>query len=366
MAAGHDMRLENIGPQKPNIMEREKDEDTRVRIKEKERDDDGPQLSMGKRKHHHHHTHHHHTHHHHHDDDRFSLDGGPLHVQTLNPNKRAMTPTVTATHHHHHGPPHRHHSPAPPPAKRPKLIVNNDSVLKSVTDCPRYHLGSMLYQPSAEPKPGYSTTSLLPRFEGRENCIFQIRIPRRYLYERERADVCQRRCLWGTDVYTDDSDILAVLIHLEGIDSNLVLGTPTLAPLGKNLEEAGAGRKGRPVTKGKSIAVNGSSNSAGTHDKAGDLIVDILILPPLEKYSSTVRNAIKSRAWLKQHDGMSYMVHQIKEVEPGEAEGRGKSMRKQRLNEREHIRKWGTLPGREGEGGLRGVGRDCWEAKVGA
>jgi len=145
-------------------------------------------------------------------------------------------------------------------------------------------------------------------------------------------------------------------------------------------EKGDLGRKvGRPVGKGKAItngtanlaasAANGvfpsspSPSSGGYLDMNKDVIVDILILPPLEKYSSTVRNAIKSRSWVKQHDGMSYMVREVKTAEPGEAEGRGRSMRKQRLNEREHIRKWGTLPGREGEGGLKTLGR---EAKVGA
>lgn len=254
----------------------------------------------------------------------------------------------------------------------------------------------MVYNPSGNTNAankGYSTThSMLPRFEGRENCIFQIRIPRRYLYERERAEVCRRRWLWGSDVYTDDSDVLAVLIHLgkippalpEGVEPEMVL-----APQGAVVEEKEVGRKGgKAAAKGKGV-VNGSSlhaaPSSSTMKTNGttttnftstsaapngylninkDIVVDILILPPLEKYSTTVRNAVKSRAWSKQHDGMSYMVHEVKTAEPGEAEGRGKSMRKQRLNEREHIRKWGTLPGREGEGGLRSlVGR---EAKVGA
>ena len=236
-----------------------------------------------------------------------------------------------------------------------------------------------------------STTTLIPRFENRENCIFQVRIPRRFLYDKERAEVCQRRCLWGTDIYTDDSDILAVLVHLgkippvlpEGVEPSMVLATSTIASLGK-AEDVGAIKKGRGGTnaKGKSIVTNGSSSNAlappafvnlksnGVSPSETnylninkDIVVDILILPPLEKYSSTVRNALKSRSWVKQHDGMSFMVHSVKNVEPGEAEGRGKSMRKQRLNEREHIRKWGTLPGREGEGGLRLVG---WDAKVGA
>ena len=192
-------------------------------------------------------------------------------------------------------------------------------------------------------------------------------------------------------MYTDDSDVLAVLVHLgkippvlpDGIEPELVLAAqPGMEDKDKEVGRKGnrAAGKGKGVVNGlSSIAVsattstdkiNGALSASTKFTPSGylninkDIIVDILILPPLEKYSSTVRNAIKSRSWTKQHDGMSYMVHEVKTAEPGEAEGRGKSMRKQRLNEREYIRKWGTLPGREGEGELRTlVGR---EAKVGA
>lgn len=253
----------------------------------------------------------------------------------------------------------------------------------------------MVYRPSEGSKSGYSTTSLMPKFEGRENCIFQIRIPRRFLYEKERAEVFNRRCLWGTDIYTDDSDIIAVLMHLgkippvlpEGVDISMVTSAPITNAPNKAADEvppAPVGRKGRAV-KGKAAAANGAAAAAAASAAANekqngatappnnclnlkkDVVVNILILPALEKYSSSVRCALKSRAWLKQqHDGMSFMVHEVKNVEAGEAEGRGKSMRKQRLNEREYIRKWGTLPGREGEGGMKTVPRGCWEAKVGA
>ncbi|KAF8454610.1 histone deacetylation protein Rxt3-domain-containing protein [Terfezia claveryi] len=402
---------------KRGMMEKEEKEESIVGVrgrtkekieKERETEEEGPpsavSMNTGKKRRHHVHVHHHHPPHHHHihlhhahdNDERFSLDGGPLHLQAQSiaqtNSKRAMTPVP----HHHHPP--RHHSPVPqPPAKRPKLIINSTPVVDSVANLTRYHLGSMVYNPSGNSNAlnkGYSTThSMLPRFEGRENCIFQIRIPRRYLYERERAEICKRRCLWGSDVYTDDSDVLAVLVHMgnippvlpNGIDPELVLAPqPGLMEdkdkeFGRKGYRAAATGKGKSVVNGSNIAVPPTASTdringalpAGTKSIPSgylninkDIIVDILILPPLEKYSSTVRNAIKSRSWTKQHDGMSYKVYDVKTAEPGEAEGRGKSMRKQRLNEREHIRKWGTLPGREGEGGLRTlVGR---EAKVGA
>lgn len=272
-----------------------------------------------------------------------------------------------------------------------------------VAEFPRLHLGHMVYRPRPGPDSD-SLDHLMPRFDNRENCVFQIRIPRRFLYEKERMEIFKRRELWGTDVYSDDSDIIAVLMHIgklppalpEDVDLNLVMpdNTPAL-PISagsRHLDETPAAtitKKGRVSVKSKAAAAAAAAAAAsaaatsngGSSDKTNgttsaveyldvnkDVVVDVLILPPLERYATSVRNALKSRYWEK-HDGMSFMVHDVKNVEPGEAESRGRAMRKQRLDEREHIRKWGTLPGREGEGGLSGlgkVGKVAWEAKVGA
>ena len=40
-----------------------------------------------------------------------------------------------------------------------------------------------------------------------------VRIPRFYLSKEEREQVCLRRAVWGTDVYSDDTDPLAAAIH---------------------------------------------------------------------------------------------------------------------------------------------------------
>lgn len=87
-----------------------------------------------------------------------------------------------------------------------------------------------------------------------------------------------------------------------------------------------------------------------------DLIVNLLILPRLEKYTGSTRNAFKSRAWNTIHDGMSYSVWDMEWVEAGEAEARGGGSRKRRLDEREFVRRWGELPPSRGGGGLGKVG----------
>ncbi|WBW73089.1 transcriptional regulatory protein Rxt3 [Schizosaccharomyces osmophilus] len=73
-----------------------------------------------------------------------------------------------------------------------------------------------------------------------------------------------KRELWGTDVYTDDSDIVTMLAH------------------------CGYFSLFKPLTK---IAV-----------------VDLFILPPLLGYKGTRKNQIESRSWTSRQDGLSIKV----------------------------------------------------------
>ncbi|KAI5286775.1 hypothetical protein KEM52_001868, partial [Ascosphaera acerosa] len=46
-----------------------------------------------------------------------------------------------------------------------------------------------------------------------ENCTVTVRVPRWHLAAGKREEICYRRALWGTGVYTDDSDPVAAAIH---------------------------------------------------------------------------------------------------------------------------------------------------------
>ncbi|EPY49724.1 transcriptional regulatory protein Rxt3 [Schizosaccharomyces cryophilus OY26] len=83
-----------------------------------------------------------------------------------------------------------------------------------------------------------------------------------------------KREIWGTDVYTDDSDIVTILAH------------------------CGYFSLFKPLTK---IAV-----------------VDLFILPPLIGYKGTRKNQIESRSWTSRQDGVSLKVknHEWKSPEP--------------------------------------------------
>lgn len=117
--------------------------------------------------------------------------------------------TSNPRHHHHH------HRPPPPPVNPPrlqppstqsrpppKLHINNTPALDAVSHIsPKPFLGRFIYEP------GW----ILPATQTENNlgARFEVRIAQRFL---NRDNECvNRRQLWGTGVYTDDSDIVAGL-----------------------------------------------------------------------------------------------------------------------------------------------------------
>lgn len=101
--------------------------------------------------------------------------------------------------------------PPPPVVPKPKLIIKNDQVWKSVEGMEEKSLGFQLY----------STQLLLPNLEDHVNGLMEIRVPARFLtFENVKV---KKRALWGTDIYTDDSDIVAsksFLFHCYSINFN--------------------------------------------------------------------------------------------------------------------------------------------------
>lgn len=64
-----------------------------------------------------------------------------------------------------------------------------------------------------------------------------------------------------------------------------------------------------------------------------DMHITMLILPPLERYASTVQHGLRSRSWETGHDGMSFMVHKVEWVDEGASRGeqRGGEARRKRM-----------------------------------
>jgi len=83
------------------------------------------------------------------------------------------------------------------PLRMPKLIIKNDLVWKSLEGKPEKSLGVFVYEPGVQ----------LPVLEGQENATLEVRIPCWFLtYDNKMV---KKRALWGTDIYTDDTDIVA-------------------------------------------------------------------------------------------------------------------------------------------------------------
>lgn len=312
-----------------------------------------------------------------------------------------------------------------------KLFVGSHQVYESVKHFPRYNLGSMVYiLEDFKNIPNRTTTSsnnsimplagegapnagdiynledgsvrvdanspLIPRFDGKENSIFQVRIPRKYLSRQTNPNVDQERRVWGTDVYTDDSDLVAVLYHMgilpwktaeerkneqklledqkedpkdekeksdeeddsikrsdqasleekksegsteskeskeeptksdkkeEDVTQPLKKPSKPQRKLNYKLLESLEGYK-RPF---ESISVYGSSpKKDGAEEEEerglesyGDLVITLIILPRLLRYSGSFRNGIFSRDWgvpRVPHDGVSYAIADTRFVEPG-------------------------------------------------
>lgn len=275
-------------------------------------------------------------------------------LQSLNPTRRTSTPSETigaqpgpSSHHRHHH--HHHHTPrggaavSAPSTRKSTTTINLRPLLASVAHLPRHHLGSTLYSPKIElpsvtappesAKFGYTSTPVpIPRFDGKENCTFTIRVPRYHLDSNHREEICARRALWGTGVYTDDSDPVAAAIH-----SGFIRGewSPDVDISMLDLEI-----KDQPQNSTELLSIGtsvskppGAATIPPLPPPDKDLHITLLILPALELYSPSVMYGLKSRRWGDNHDGMSFHVESIEWVDEGAAKGeeRGGEARRKRL-----------------------------------
>ena len=166
-----------------------------------------------------------------------------------------------------------------------------------------------------------SSPFTIPSCVGKENCTLTIRIPRFYLSRDEREQVCLRRAVWGTDVYSDDTDPLAAAIHAGWVQGDW----------GDSIDAAMLDLDDRTDKEQSEFTAPPSSPMLPRAGK--DLHVTILILPALEKYTSCVCHGIKSQAWGNDHDGVSYRIEKIAWVDEKAARGeeRGGAARRKRL-----------------------------------
>jgi hypothetical protein len=201
----------------------------------------------------------------------------------------------------------------------PTKVHDIQPILDGVARFPRRHLGSQLYEATAElPKPnsslddqfGYaSKPKKLPRFDKNPiNCTFTIRVPRFFLRPRQRQHIVLERHLWGARVYRDDSDPIAAAIH-----SGWIRGewddTVDVAMLDPRITAPNDSADAEDtLTKIPSAPVTPPADM--------DLQIEILILPQLQDYTASVEYGISSKKG-KAQEGLSFMINKIRWVEEG-------------------------------------------------
>lgn len=305
--------------------------------------------------HHHHHVHPHH-HHHHHAHEAADQQTGSFNMLHFPSNPGLAQPNQLAHHHHHHHtthahPAHHHHHHAPrstPATRKPTITVSSKKVLDEIADKPRKHLGSQIYSTElsvalTEDAPldariRYSSKmKSVPLFEGNENCTYSVRVPRYYFARSANGrrepcaleEICRRRQLWGTDVYTDDSDVVAAAVHSGWLKGDFGELNGDLHELCDNHSEAEGEEELEPSAP---LSERPRKPVKPPHDH--DVHITVLICPPLESYASTNQHHITSHEWKRSHDGMSFMIHRVDFVDEGAATRyveRGIAARKQRI-----------------------------------
>ncbi|GMG39921.1 unnamed protein product [Ambrosiozyma monospora] len=207
------------------------------------------------------------------------------------------------------------------------------------------------------------------------NCTVDVHVPYHAILNND--NVYNRR-LWGTDVYTDDSDIVAILYHCGILNSRDPTSSSSTSSNGttggvrirkSRANGSGSARKledklvdkynlvyelnrmTKPLTPAnlnnrhnvriangtKPISSASSTKKKHTRSKSNsnsnidtttttddlnynndDLTVRLLILPTLERYQGTFRNNYNSRTWSKvEHNGVSISVLGVEWCELG-------------------------------------------------
>lgn len=255
---------------------------------------------------------------------------------------------------------------APPKSRR---IISNRAVLDSIAHLPREHLGDFVYELDLKPAriqdprtgrpPRHAFASNpepLPMdvIRGREGSTLMVKVGKQHLTPSSREEITSRRAVWGTDVYTDDSDVVAACIHggwirgewPEDVDVDM-LGLDEGADA--EVKDVKGGKKSRakgPVEPKRNLDFLEAPPKSGpvVVPEGRDMHVMVTILPKLEKYTASVRFGIKSREWggrfgrdgqRSSHDGLSFMIKSVRFV----TNGAGAQARLRGQARRERMRK---------------------------
>jgi len=203
------------------------------------------------------------------------------------------------------------------------------------------------------------------------NCTFTIRIPRHFLTPSSLQTTCAERQIWGTDVYTDDSDPLCAAIH-----SGWIRGSwpddvdEKMLDVDMDTDASSAPAAADDATTTVSTQQTPPTLTLTTPPSTGpkpppadlDLHLTLLLLPPLEKYTASSWHGVRSRSWGENHDGGSFKVDKVEWVAEG-AEGRYQERGGEARRRRLLALSFGGLKGLSG-GGVR-AGKNAERARGG-
>lgn len=215
------------------------------------------------------------------------------------------------------------------PIFKPRKTVKVTTLVSQILKKPRKHLGTYRYEPIVlvpESSASGETESdicikpkLLPSFSEAEdlNATFTIHVSKTWLQDRERRIVCSTRNIWGSGVYTDDSDPLAAAMHMGWIK-------PAFANIDETLLQKIVHDQNPKVEISKELKPPSKPLEL---TKGRDLKITCVVMPLLERYEDTARFGLKSRAWPEvadgaPHDGVSFSILKVELVEIGAEERR--------------------------------------------
>ncbi|GKT94330.1 LOW QUALITY PROTEIN: histone deacetylation protein RXT3 [Colletotrichum tofieldiae] len=323
---------------------------------------------------------HHHHHHHHGVEHTNAPIPAPVGVTPFK-NVKGSTPIPSPTTgptkdlpaaHHHHVPrpahPHTHvkEAPAKQAVQSPTSILPpsprrfSKAVLEAVAHRPRTHLGDVLYEPKLKPARqipnvpsgrGFSSTPTpLPWhiIKDKENCTLTVKVPKVHLTPLAREEITARRALrlgyrrclhsrgWIRGEWADEVDVSL-------LDLDRGLSAPEKeVPATKRRKEKEKEEKARLEANSATYLDKPPKTGPVNVPADRDMHVSIVILPRLEKYSSTTRFGIQSREYGGRyngrqsiHDGISFMVTGLRWV----TNGAGTQSRLRGKGRRERMRK---------------------------
>lgn len=224
------------------------------------------------------------------------------------------------------------------PIFRPKKTVKVATVVAQTLRKPRRHLGTFQYDADVFVPESYTTGDedfelcIKPKIpapfsaDDHLNCTYTVHVSKHWLQDRERRLITATRNLWGTGIYTDDSDPIIAAMHMGWIK-------PAFHNVDQSLLQKIVQDQNPPVDLGKDLQLPLHPLEI---PKDRGLKITCLVMPQLDRYEETARFGIRSRSWPEggertPHDGVSFAILKVEVVDVGPLErklGRtGKSKR---------------------------------------